>query len=288
MRESPEQSNNNNQESARPEDKILKLTYEPNLNAPKPELETPEKAVKRAANEQVELQSAKEELEQKFNEIEPNPDSNDYYVRLGLSQDAYEEDVKTAYFRAAKRYKSAFDETPDKDAVKNFKKIKEAFDCLSDKEKRVLYDDSRQGADELVRASKGSQTDVVPYSEGKGNVARIVNEAELALKDNLPAVIQRFEDKGALTEFIYKIEAQSGELEHLTGDLKRDSQKIYEFFDGYGIPMDENKIKSLGASLYEGALKRKNKREGLLFFMFKLLLGEDIMKFYQMGRVGKE
>ncbi len=59
----------------------------------------------------------------------------DYYKILGVSRDASEEEIKKAYRRLAHKYH------PDKGGdEKKFKEINEAYQVLSDKEKRSQYD----------------------------------------------------------------------------------------------------------------------------------------------------
>src|SRR4030043_1485687 len=59
----------------------------------------------------------------------------DYYQILGLSRDASHEEVKKAYYKLAHKYH------PDKGGdEKKFKEISEAYQILSNKEKRAQYD----------------------------------------------------------------------------------------------------------------------------------------------------
>jgi len=63
----------------------------------------------------------------------------DYYEVLGVSRDAAEADVKKAYRRLAMKHHP--DRNPDKpDAEGHFKEAKEAYEVLSDPEKRAAYD----------------------------------------------------------------------------------------------------------------------------------------------------
>ncbi|MCX7991461.1 MAG: molecular chaperone DnaJ [Proteobacteria bacterium] len=63
----------------------------------------------------------------------------DYYEVLGLSRDATENDIKKAYRNLALKYHP--DRNPgDKQAEEKFKEINEAYEVLSDPEKRARYD----------------------------------------------------------------------------------------------------------------------------------------------------
>lgn len=65
--------------------------------------------------------------------------AKDYYEILGLTRKADEKEVKTAYRRLARKYHP--DVNPnDKTAESKFKEISEAYEVLSDPEKRKMYD----------------------------------------------------------------------------------------------------------------------------------------------------
>lgn len=63
----------------------------------------------------------------------------DYYAVLGVDRNADEKEIKSAYRRLARKYHP--DVNPgDKGAEAKFKEISEAYEVLSDPEKRKLYD----------------------------------------------------------------------------------------------------------------------------------------------------
>jgi len=64
----------------------------------------------------------------------------DYYEVLGVARDADESEVKKAYREKALKYHP--DKNPgDEDAEAAFKEVSEAFEVLSDQQKRTLYDE---------------------------------------------------------------------------------------------------------------------------------------------------
>ena len=63
----------------------------------------------------------------------------DYYEVLGVSRNADETQIKKAYRRLAKKYHPDTN-AGDADAEQKFKEVTEAYNVLSDKEKRKLYD----------------------------------------------------------------------------------------------------------------------------------------------------
>lgn len=62
----------------------------------------------------------------------------DYYSILGLSKTASEEEIKKAYRKKALQFHP--DKNQDANAEERFKEIGEAYEILSDSEKRILYD----------------------------------------------------------------------------------------------------------------------------------------------------
>ena len=66
-------------------------------------------------------------------------EKRDYYEVLGLQKGAGEEEIKKAFRQLAKKYHP--DLNPgDKQAEAKFKEVNEAYEVLSDKEKRQRYD----------------------------------------------------------------------------------------------------------------------------------------------------
>jgi len=65
--------------------------------------------------------------------------AKDYYEVLGIAKDASDQDIKKAYRKLAQKYHPD-KHKGDKDAEKKFKDANEAYEVLSDKQKRAQYD----------------------------------------------------------------------------------------------------------------------------------------------------
>ena len=62
----------------------------------------------------------------------------DYYALLGVTPDATSAQIKSAYRKLAKRYHPDVNDSPD--AAEKFREITEAYDTLTDPDRRSLYD----------------------------------------------------------------------------------------------------------------------------------------------------
>lgn len=75
---------------------------------------------------------------------------NDYYADLGVSRDASVEDIKRAYRRKARKLHP--DVNPGPEAESEFKKVSQAYDVLSDPQKKRAFD---AGSDPYAGAADG-------------------------------------------------------------------------------------------------------------------------------------
>lgn len=65
-------------------------------------------------------------------------EKRDYYEVLGVSKDATDAEIKSAFRKKAKEFHPDLNKSPD--APEKFKEAQEAYACLSDKDKRAAYD----------------------------------------------------------------------------------------------------------------------------------------------------
>jgi len=65
-------------------------------------------------------------------------DKRDYYEVLGITKDADANEIKRAYRKMAKKYHPDVNKAPD--AEEKFKEVQEAYDVLSDDNKKAAYD----------------------------------------------------------------------------------------------------------------------------------------------------
>jgi DnaJ-class molecular chaperone len=76
--------------------------------------------------------------------------ARDFYKILGVERNAEEKDIKMAYRKLAREYHP--DANKSADAEARFKEISEAYQVLSDKDKRALYDQFGENYDKVQAA----------------------------------------------------------------------------------------------------------------------------------------
>src|SRR5829696_5678604 len=90
----------------------------------------------------------------------------DYYDVLGVPKNASEEEIKKAYRKLAMKFHPDRNHSEDKNSEAKFKEAKEAYEMLSDGDKRAAYDQyGHAGVDPNMRGPGG------PGAEGFGGFA---------------------------------------------------------------------------------------------------------------------
>jgi len=94
-------------------------------------------------------------------------EKRDYYEVLGVSRDASPEEIKKSYRRLARQLHPDVNHT-DPQAEESFKELGEAYDALSDPQKRAAYD--RYGHAGLSGATGGYPGGQAPFDEMFGDI----------------------------------------------------------------------------------------------------------------------
>ncbi|MDR1124021.1 MAG: J domain-containing protein [Elusimicrobiota bacterium] len=95
-------------------------------------------------------------------------DYKDYYKILGIAKNAGEADIKKAFKTAARKYHPDMHPESQKAAMtEKFKDINEAYEVLSDKQKRAVYDQVGSGGYQNYARSGGASS-----STGRGGYAQ--------------------------------------------------------------------------------------------------------------------
>ena len=90
----------------------------------------------------------------------------EYYDILGVSRDATESDIKKAFRRKARELHPDVSTAPD--AEERFKELNEAYDCLSDPQKKSMYD--RFGTADAAQGFGYQSVDMSDIFGGMGDI----------------------------------------------------------------------------------------------------------------------
>src|SRR5579875_3948717 len=97
-------------------------------------------------------------------------DRPDYYKTLGVGKNASEDDTKKAYRKRARKYHPDANQG-DKQAEERFKEISQAYDVLSDPDKRKQYDRAGTPFGQFANAAGGGAGfDPSSFSGGFGDI----------------------------------------------------------------------------------------------------------------------
>lgn len=98
-----------------------------------------------------------------------SPNDKDFYGLLGVEKNATPSDMKKAYFQLAKQYHP--DVNPSAEAKETFAKVNNAYETLSDENKRRVYDQTGMTGDEQAQDPFGGQGPFgagSPFGGGQG------------------------------------------------------------------------------------------------------------------------
>src|SRR5689334_22328284 len=96
----------------------------------------------------------------------------DYYEVLGVAKNATDEDIKKAYRKLAMKHHPDRNQSGDgKKSEEKFKEVKEAYEMLSDPQKRAAYDQyGHAGVDPNAGGFRGGPEGFGGFAEAFGDI----------------------------------------------------------------------------------------------------------------------
>lgn len=114
--------------------------------------------------------------------------AEDYYASLGLTRDASDTEIRQSYRKLAKKYHPD-KHKDDEEAHKKFQEIAEAYEVLSDAEKRKIYDQhGKEGLDRQGQGAGQGGFSIFDLFGGRGRQQQQKKGPELKL--NLPVTLK--------------------------------------------------------------------------------------------------
>ena len=141
--------------------------------------------------------------------------NTEFYDRLGVSKNASQDEIKKAYRKLSKKYHPDINKEPG--AEEKYKEVQEAYETLSDEQKRAAYDQyGAAGANggfgghcqcKLVKGLKSKGIDVYENDDGSCGYTGCNADAYDNLDEALVAALK------ANPDLIEEIEAESSLLD---------------------------------------------------------------------------
>ena len=104
--------------------------------------------------------------------------NKDYYAVLGLEKGSSDDEIKRAFRKLAIKYHPDKNQG-NKEAEEKFKDINEAYQILSDPEKKARYD--QYGTVDLVALTSQIWADLVIYLKASLEAVEVLQEEEMVL-----------------------------------------------------------------------------------------------------------
>lgn len=185
-----------------------------------------------------------------------------YYEILEVSENASDEIIKRAYKVLAKKYHPDLQETPEevKQANLNLVKINEAYEVLSDKDKKEKYDQKLRKEKEKEKEKQNRRIEVNKYR----------TEKEEGLASEGASGVGSLKNEELLVEEIQKREEIRKQAEKIQEEIERKRMEyLNRLQDDY-----YNKLRAMGYNVvYERPLKEKVKSYIIGIITIIILIG---------------
>jgi len=158
----------------------------------------------------------------------------DYYEILGVSKNATERDIKSAYRKLARKYHP--DVNKDPGAAERFKDINEAYEVLSDPQKRARYDSLGSGwsQGDNFTPPPGFENININFGEGFGGFSGFDNLGGFGFSDFFSAIFGDLAQQDPKTNYTKRARSYTGERTKPSEDLNVTQDLYLDLEDLFG------------------------------------------------------